>query len=143
MILNFIKYLLVSRSKRFELGSGHVTRYTIIEIRWLVSIYIHEISTNCQDRFHTHAFNAIDWTFKGGYLEEQKSGIGKGHPIKVVKIRGVRFIPKLLNHRLLKALPNTHTLLITGRYHHLWTEEGEDWVKLITSHQVELVKFKI
>lgn len=143
MILNFIKWLLKNRSKRFELGTGHVTRYTILEIRCLFSVYIHEISTQCQDRFHTHAFGAIGWTFKGGYVEEQKDGIGPGHPTRIVKIKGIRRIPRLMNHKLLRALPNTHTLLITGRYHHLWTEEGDDWIKLITKHQTELIKIKI
>ncbi len=47
-----------------------------------------------------------------------------------------------MNHKLLMALPNTHTLLFTGAYSHLWTEEDGDWVRVITTHQVEVGRFK-
>lgn len=139
------KYLLptlksVLRYKTFHLGTGHVTRYTIIEIRSLFSIYIHEISTDCQDRFHTHAFNAIGWTFSGSYIEEQIPEIGSTEtPIKK-RISGVRIIPRMLNHKLLQAEPDTNTLLITGPYHDLWTEETDDYVRLLTKHGIEIGK---
>ena len=105
--INLLKRLLKNRCKTFKLGEGYVKRYTIIEIRSLFSIYIHEIETRCQDRFHTHAFNAIGWTITGGYLEEQLLSINHTDPGKIVKVSGVRRIPRELNHRLLRALPST------------------------------------
>lgn len=142
LVINFLKILLKKRCKTFKLGEGQVTRYTIIEIRSLFSIYIHEIETNCQDRFHTHAFNAIGWTITGGYLEEQLPSMNHTGPAKVVKVSGVRRIPRELNHRLLRALPNTNTILFTGAYSHLWTEEDSEGVKLITTHQRIVGHFK-
>jgi hypothetical protein len=124
------------------LGTGWVKRYTIIEIRWLFSIYIHEIATNCQDRFHTHAFNAIGWTVTGGYLEDQLPEIGSKEEPKRVRVSGIRFIPRLCNHKLLRALPNTNTILFTGAYSELWTEEEDDWVRVLTTHGKELGRWK-
>jgi hypothetical protein len=140
--INLLKRLLRNRCKTFKLGEGHVKRYTIIEIRSLFSIYIHEIETRCQDRFHTHAFNAIGWTITGGYLEEQLPSMNHTGPGKIVKVSGVRRIPRELNHRLLRALPNTNTILFTGAYSHLWTEEDDEGVKLITTHQQVVGHFK-
>lgn len=142
LVFKVLKRLLKNRCKEFYLGRGVVRRYTIIEIRWLFSIYIHEISTQAQDRFHTHAFNAIGFTPIGGYLEDQLSHINSSEKPKRVKVYGVRWIPRKMNHKLLRALPNTHTILLTGPYSHLWTEEEGDWVKLITTHQVEVGRFK-
>lgn len=136
-----LKKLLKNRCKEFYLGDGVVRRYTLIEIRKLFSIYLHEIDTKCQDRFHTHAFNAIGWTYIGGYLEEELPHVNHPGPGKIKKISGIRFIPRLCNHKLLRALPNTHTLLITGPYHELWTEEDEDWIRLLTKGGRELGRF--
>lgn len=122
-IFKILKHLLKNRCKEFFLGRGVVRRYTIIEIRWLFSIYIHEISTQAQDRFHTHAFKVVGFTPIGGYLEEQLPSINSSENPKRVKVYGVRFIPREMNHKLLRALPNTHTILFTGPCSHLWTEE--------------------
>lgn len=128
--------------KVFELGSGTVTRYTIIEIRWLFSIYVHRIDTEFQDRFHTHAFNALAFLFKGGYVEEVQDGIGGGKTwLRTVK-RGFRYIPRMYNHKILKAAPGTTTLLLAGPYSELWTEETDDWVRLITKGSKEVIRFK-
>ena len=138
-ILNLIKYVLRNRKKIFTLGKGSVTRYTLIEIKWLFSIYFHFIDTDFQDRFHTHAFNAIGWTISGGYFEEVMNGIGNTSTYTSY-IKGLRYIPKLLNHKILKAEENTCTILFTGPYSSIWTEETEDWIRIIKSGQIELFK---
>jgi hypothetical protein len=44
---------------RVALGQGYLDRYTILEIKWLFSIYFHVFNTVEQDRFHTHAFQCL------------------------------------------------------------------------------------
>jgi len=142
LFVKAIKFLFQKRCKVFSLGAGTVERYTIIEFKYLFSIYLHCISTDCQDRFHTHAFNAVGWTLSGGYDEEiaQKlGGIGIARTYRVG--RGWRFIPRLYNHRLMKALPDTVTLLFTGPYQDTWTEETETWFRILGKGGRELVKF--
>jgi len=141
LFINIIRHFFIRRCKIFTLGEGTVERYTIIEMKSFFSIYLHCIATNCQDRFHTHAFSAVGWTLSGGYLEEVADGLN----IKETKIvtigMGWRRIPRLYNHRLLKALPNTATLLFAGRYEETWTEQTNEWFRILGEGSKELVKF--
>ncbi len=133
-------------SKRFYLGEGVVTRYTLIEIRWLFSIYFHHIETFAQDRFHTHAFNAHVWILNGGYVDEIKDGIGpnKTTEIKTFKKGDHRYIPRELNHKLRLAEKDTLSLLITGPYSTIWTEETDDGVlRILTTHRTPLGEIKM
>ena len=142
----FDKFLFkILPSKRFELGEGCVTRYTLIEIKWLFSIYFHHIETLTQDRFHTHAFNAHVFIIRGGYTDEIKSGIGANKPTKIVEFgKCYRFIPRELNHRLLKAKPGTISLLFTGPYSTIWTEEIDDGtLRILTTHRIPLYEGKM
>lgn len=122
-------------SKKFELGEGSVTRYTIIEIKWLFSIYLHSIETYCQDRFHTHAFNAHIFILRGGYRDEIKLGIGKDKPTYFQEfIAGdYRYVARETNHKLMSAKPGTVSLLFTGPYSSIWTEEtNDDVLRILT-----------
>lgn len=114
--------------KVFKLGDGNVTRYVLFEFKKLFSIYIHHIEAKAQDRFHTHAFDAIIYCINGGYVDEIKENIGdKEVAIYRTIPKGLwRVVPKLMNHRLTKALPETYTLLIVGSWTNLWTEEFDD-----------------
>lgn len=137
-ILRFIKIL---PSKKFHLGKGVVTRYTLIEIRNLFSIYFHHIETLDQDRFHTHAFNAHVWILSGGYIDEIKDGIGpdKKTVIRKYKKGDYRYIPREMNHRLKEAEEGTISLLITGPYSTIWTEETDDGIlRILTTHRIPL-----
>jgi len=141
LLFKLIKRVLRNRHKRFTLGEGNVDRYTLIEIRKLFSIYFHFIDTEFQDRFHTHAFNAVGWTVSGGYDEEVMEGVNGTKTYTKHIGRGIRRIPKMYNHRILKAKPNTMTILFTGPYNELWTEETDSWVKLITRGNTEIGRF--
>lgn len=111
------------------LGQGYLEKYTIFECKRLFSIYFHIFNTIEQDRFHTHAFNGIAILFKGGYEEQVKTN----DQIFNKKIGiGIRYIPKLYNHRLLKSKPNTMSILFTGPWAKFWTEEKDFVVKTYT-----------
>ena len=56
---------------RFKFGEQIVTQFVLFELKYLGSIiffYFHK-SQKAQDRFHTHAFNAISVKFFGNYDE--------------------------------------------------------------------------
>lgn len=133
-------------SKKFELGKGLVIRYTLIEIKWLFSIYFHQIKTVEQDRFHTHAFNAFVIILNGSYEDEIKDGIGIDKPTQIKKFNkgNFRYIPRELNHKLLKAEDNTVSLLITGPYSSIWTEETNEGVlRVLTKGRMPLGEIKM
>jgi hypothetical protein len=131
----FFKFL---PKKKFVFGKGCVTRYTLFEFRNFCSIYFHHVETFEQDRFHTHAFNALVWILRGGYNECVKQGVGPNKPVKCqyFKAGDWRWIPRELNHKLLEAKPDSVSLLIAGPYSSIWTEELDNGdVKVITKHQ--------
>ena len=143
-MLSFL-YKILPR-KVFSLGTGKVTRYTLIEIRCLFSVYIHRIETLEQDRFHTHAFNALVFILNGGYIDEIKDGIGPDKPTKkkFFKIGDVRWIPRELNHKLLEAVPGTTSMLLTGPYSTIWNEETNDGtLRILTTHRKPLYEIKM
>lgn len=149
LLLNLIldKFLFkILPQKKFELGKGLVIRYTLIEFRSLFSIYFHQIKTFEQDRFHTHAFNAYVCILRGGYNDEIKDGIGLNKPTKIIKFKSgdFRYIPRELNHKLLQAETNTVSLLITGSYSNLWTEETNDGtLRLLTKGRTPLYEGRL
>lgn len=129
--------------KVFELGEGRVTRYTQFECKWLFSIYFHRIETLVQDRLHTHAFNAFVYIISGGYSEIVKERDGKIH-VDTYHNGQFRYIPRLLNHKLMCALPETLSLLITGPYQEMWTEELDDGtLRVITTGQKLLYELSL
>jgi hypothetical protein len=120
---------------RVALGQGYLDRYTILEIKWLFSIYFHVFNTVEQDRFHTHAFGAWAFLIRGGYEEEF---IVSGQIRKKQVRPGMRFIPKAYNHRLLKSEPNTLSILFAGPWSSTWTEENDRFVRTLTWGRKEI-----
>ena len=113
---------------RVALGLGHLDRYTLFEWKRGVSVYFHVFNTVEQDRFHTHAFGGFAFVLKGGYTEEYiENGTVKTKYVG----RGVRYIPRSYNHRLLKSEPNTISLLIAGPWADTWTEENDRYVRTL------------
>ena len=108
------------KKQRIQLGVGYVDKYTILEIKWLFSIYVHVWNTIEQDRFHTHAFNAWVFLIKGRYWEEVINNWGTpyGYDVK----RGIRYIPREYNHRILKSEPNSVSVAFAGPWEKTWTE---------------------
>ncbi len=51
--------MIIFKKKRIELGEGHILQYTIFEHKKFGGIWIYNWKTIIQNRFHTHAFNAI------------------------------------------------------------------------------------
>jgi hypothetical protein len=138
-LISAMQRLLKNRCKTFEFGEGVIKRYTIVEFKNLFSIYLHAIDTIQQDRFHTHAFDAIGWTIRGGYSEQVLTNRLRNEVIEEYYVStGVRYIPKELNHRIMESIPGTVTILFTGPYSSIWTEETKDWIKFIASGQTTL-----
>ncbi len=132
--------------KVFRYGSGHVTRYTLFECKSVASVYVHHIATDVQDRFHTHAFNSVSFVFRGGYTEVVKEGFDIDSKLSchAYSAPALRYIPRLLNHKLLIAEPGTLSLIVTGSYADMWTEELDDGTfRLIGSGQRDLLKVKM
>lgn len=123
---------------RVALGEGYLDRYTLFESKRFFSVYFHVFNTIRQDRFHTHAFNGWAFLLRGGYEEEVISKAG----IFTKRVGpGLRYIPRDYNHRLLRSEPNTLSLLIAGPWAETWTEENEQFIRVLAWGRREVARY--
>ncbi len=101
------------KRKTIALGEQTVSELTILEWKPLFSLklfHFHE-TDGCQDRFHTHAFNAFSFLLKGDYTEEV---ICNGVIMRRRRShKRLLFIPKNQYHRITRS-KGCWTLLLTG-----------------------------
>lgn len=101
------------KKKDIQLGDQLVSELTILEWKRFFSIKLFHFhnSFGKQDRFHTHAFNAVSVLLHGDYIEE----LIEGDTI-VQRMRSCKrflFIPKDQFHRITHS-NSCRTILITG-----------------------------
>jgi hypothetical protein len=108
---------------KFEFGEQIVTQFVLFEWKRLGSIiffYFHKTDKS-QDRFHTHAFNAISFKFFGNYEEhillDEKTG-----EFEVCKRKSFfKFFPRDSYHRIAKS-NGCLTMLLSGPWKQTWKE---------------------
>lgn len=106
-----------------SLGVGNISRFTIIEIKYLFGIIINTFNTTSQDRYHSHAFHAWSWMLKGGYFEDV---IKDGKVIRNVAIWKSRWIPRNHIHRIGYSLPGSMSVTFEGPWESTWQEYFTD-----------------
>lgn len=114
---------------RIQLGAGHLDRWTVFEKKNWFSIYIHRFNTVEQDRFHTHAFNAWAIVLRGGYKEQALYDDGKTDIVRIGP--SIRFIGRDYNHRILRSVPNTWSIVFAGPWAKEWTETKDGIIKVL------------
>ena len=119
----------VFKREKIALGDGYIDKITIFESKRFFSIYVHIYHAACQDRLHTHAFNALACVLKGGYVEFVKRGTSLVP--KVIK-PGIRYIPRSYNHCINSSLPGTISIVFAGPWAATWLEEKDGRVRTLT-----------
>ena len=111
------------RLNRFEFGEQKVTQFVVFECKWLGSIiffYFHK-SDHSQDRFHTHAFNALSFKLFGEYdehiLDNEKTG--EFHIER--RTQFFKYFPSDSYHRIAKS-NGCCTILLSGPWKKRWKE---------------------
>lgn len=119
------------KKKRVELGDGHIIAYTLFESKKHFGIIIYHWKTIRQNRFHSHAFPAYAFLLSGSYTEEViQDGVIVQREVNNRFKR--RYIPRNYIHRILKAKPQTWTIVFTGKWQPFWYEyfdSTKKWVK--------------
>lgn len=120
------KYFSIFSVNLFKFGEQYVTQFILFECKYLFSIiffYFHK-SDSCQDRYHTHAFNAYSIRIFGDYVEEIFID-GVVNYLKRSRKR-ILYIPRDNFHRITKS-NGCLTLLLAGRWKDSWQElvDGE------------------
>lgn len=127
-VFSFLKY------NKFMFGNQTVSQFVIFECKFLFSIivfYFHK-SESSQDRFHTHAFNALSFKIFGEYseyiLDNEKTG--EFHIER--RIQFFKYFPRDSYHKIGNS-NGCATLLLSGPWKRTWKEyiSGEiveyDW----------------
>lgn len=102
------------KRKTINLGEQSVTELTILEWKRFFSIKLFNFhkTDGKQDRFHTHAFDAVSILLSGDYVEEVVDELDNIVPLQRSRKRFL-FIPANQYHRITKS-EGCRTLLITG-----------------------------
>lgn len=123
----------IMKYNRFEFGEQTVSQFVIFECKYLFSIiifYFHE-SNASQDRFHTHAFNALSFKLFGEYtefiLEDERTGdySTRRRTAKVV------YFPRGSYHKIGES-NGCATILFSGPWKKHWKEYINGKVKHYT-----------
>jgi hypothetical protein len=119
------------KCKSINLGDQNVTELTILEWKRFFSIKLFHFhpTDGKQDRFHTHAFNAVSILLSGDYTEEVIKYGSAVHQLKRSRKRFL-YIPANEYHRITKS-NGCRTLLITGP----WGKEFKELRHIVDSHQ--------
>lgn len=111
------------RYNKFEFGDQKVSQFVVFESKWLFSIiffYFHK-SNGAQDRFHTHAFNAISVKLFGEYDEHILTDENTGSFIVNKRNKIFQYFPRNSYHRIAKST-SCMTILFSGPWHKNWKE---------------------
>lgn len=117
------KYFSILKYNRFAFGEQIVSQFVLFECKALFSIiffYFHK-TTKAQDRFHTHAFNALSIKLFGQYDEHVlvDENTGQFFPVRRKKI--LQYFPKKSFHRIANS-NGCCTLLFAGPWEETWKE---------------------
>ena len=116
-IFSFFKY------NKFDFGDQPVSQFVIFEWKHLFSIiifYFHK-SNGSQDRFHTHAFNAISFKIFGEYTEYMLLSESSGDYTTRRRTQFFRYFPRNSYHKIGNS-NGCCTLLLSGRWKKEWKE---------------------
>lgn len=121
------------KKDRIAVGVGHIDKYTVFEFRRGISLFMHVFNTEYQDRYHDHAFAAVSIIVRGQYREDTPYD-----GVKQLRAPGIRIIPKLYSHRIMKSSANAVSITIAGPWRREWMEIFTDgnWRRLTWGRKV-------
>ena len=108
---------------KFTFGDRTISQFVVFECKYLLSIiifYFHKTEKE-QDRFHTHAFNALSIKLWGSYDEHvlEDEVTGKYRTDKRTQI--FKYFPRDSFHKIGKG-NGCCTILISGPWNRKWKE---------------------
>lgn len=126
--------IVIFKKKKINLGEQPVTEWTLLEYKKWFSIKLFHFhkTEGKQDRFHTHAFNAVSILLSGEYIEE----VVKDKYVHILKRSRKRFlfIPENEYHRITKS-SGCWTLLVTGP----WGDQFKE-MRIVNGTGVKMVE---
>lgn len=110
----------------FTFGNRPIHQFVLIEIKPLFSIiffWFHK-SDRVQDRFHTHAFNAISFKLFGSYTEYVLVDENTGEFEVFDRTEVIKYFPMDSYHLIGESKRGCLTVLLSGP----WKKEWKEWI---------------
>lgn len=110
----------------FTFGNRRIHQFVLFEIKPLFSIiffWFHK-SEMVQDRFHTHAFNAVSFKLFGSYDEHVLENV---NPVTIrieERTSVIKYFPRDRFHAIGRSKKGCLTLLVAGP----WKKEWKEWI---------------
>lgn len=117
------KWFSFLKLNKFEFGQQHVSQFVLFECKYLFSIlffYFHE-SVGIQDRYHTHAFNALSFKFFGEYTEFILLDEESGKSTWKIRDQIFKYFPRNAYHKIGNST-GCLTMLLSGPWKKTWKE---------------------
>ena len=129
---------------KFDFGGRIVYQFVIFECKFLFSIHIFYFTKSLikQDRYHTHAFNAISFKLFGSYNEYILINEKSGENIVKKRTSIIKWFPRDSYHCIGESKNGCMTILFTGPWLNTWKEwiNGETkWYKWGRKGEQEIV----
>lgn len=114
----------VLKYKKFDFGERIIHQFIIFEFKPLFGIlfFYFTKSNNKQDRFHTHAFNALSIKLFGSYNEYLLLDEKTGEYIKQERKSIFKYFPRNSYHKIGESKNGCLTLLLMGSWNKTWKE---------------------
>ena len=123
--ISFLQY------NKFTFGDQIVSQFVIFECKWLFSIiffYFHK-SEGSQDRYHTHAFNALSFKLFGEYNEYVLLSEDTGEFEIRRRDKIFQYFPRDSYHKIGNST-GCMTMLISGP----WKRDWKEWISGEVKH---------
>ena len=123
------KYFSIFTLNKFNFGDRVIYQFVVFECKFLFSlIFFYFVKTEkIQDRYHTHAFNAISFKLFGSYDEHVLLDEKTGENITTKRTQFLKYFPRDSYHLIGRSEKGCLTFLISGPWKPTWKEwiEGE------------------
>ena len=116
-------WLSILKYNIFEFGDQKISQFVIFECKYLFSIiifYFHKTDSS-QDRFHTHAFNAISFKLFGEYSEYILDSEISGNYHIDRRTQVFKYFPRDSYHKIGNST-GCCTILFSGPWKKTWKE---------------------
>jgi len=138
-------WLSLFKLNKFDFGGRIVHQFVLFECKFLFSLHIFYFTKSGlrQDRFHTHAFNALSIKLYGSYLEYVLLDEKTGEREIVERDNIFKWFPRDSYHSIGESKKGCVTLLISGPWKKYWKEwiDGEvKWYTWNRKEEKEIIK---
>lgn len=124
----------------FNFGGRPIHQFVIFECKYigsLVFFWFHK-SDLVQDRFHTHAFNAVSFKLFGSYEEHVLESEDSAKVRIEERTSVIKYFPRDSYHAIGKSKNGCLTLLVSGPWKRTWKEWIAGEVKIYSWNRVEV-----